>query len=321
VLALLGVLAGIGAVELTLRALYDEPWYDQLTGEQANVSALGYRRNAFGLRDDPYPVSPPTDHRRVLVLGDSFTFGLGVHDDAAIFTERLQVLLNEGLSIPGVEHVNVLNGGISGSYTREWLALTKRVARVYEPDLVLMVFFLRDGTRTRTMTDFFGPVYEEITASNKASPLYRYSFIWRRIRDNLDRVEVGERYTLRFQRSYFGDENETSEWRAAQRNLRAIRARARARGIDVGLVIFPVLVQLDESYPFLAIHALLVEFAQENEISVLDLLPAFLGQQGPDLWVARYDQHPNAEGHRIAAEAMAPFVSELLLAAEAERER
>jgi hypothetical protein len=42
------------------------------------------------------------------------------------------------------------------------------------------------------------------------------------------------------------------------------------------------------------------------------MLPDFQGQRGPELWVSTYDQHPNAQGHAIAARALLPFVRELL---------
>ena len=311
-LVIASICLGAGLVEAAMWSLYDRPWYDKLTGEQADTSPRDYTKNEFGLRDAPYPLPPPAGQRRILVLGDSFTFGLGVRDDRAIFPHLLEVQLNERLDLPGVESVHVMNGGIPGSLTNRWLALWKRIGNDYRPDLVLIVFFLRDGTKTHSIPDFFGVIQEEITQRNRKSLLYQSSFTWRRIRDNLDRQEVGARYTRRFRESYFGDESQTGEWRAAQSNLLEIRDRVRKSGAQVAMAIFPVLVELTDRYPFTPICDLLEKFARENDMPVLNLLPAFMGRQSDDLWVSTFDQHPNAEGHRIAAQALTPFVSELI---------
>lgn len=311
-LLILGICLGAGVIEFTMWALYDEPWYLELTKEQADTSARDYRKNNFQLRDDPYPIPPPASHRRILLLGDSFTFGLGVHDDRAIFSERVERQLNRSYSLPDIEYFHVMNGGIPGSLTHRWLELWNKIGDVYQPDLVLIVFFLRDGTRTASIPDFFGVIQQEITQRNRASLLYQASYSYRRFRDNLDRREVGERYTQKFRDSYFGGEQDTEEWRFAQENLREIRDRVRATGAEVGFVVFPILVELNDRYPFLGIVELLEEYATANHMPVLNLLPAYMGKSGPALWVSSYDQHPNAAGHAIAAAEITPFAAELL---------
>lgn len=39
-------------------------------------------------------------------------------------------------------------------------------------------------------------------------------------------------------------------------------------------------------------------------MTVMDLQPSFLGQDGPRLWCHPQDRHPNAEGHTIIADAL-----------------
>jgi len=311
-LAGLGVLVGALALELAARLVYTRPWIDELGAAQALTTRADYRQNRLGLRDDDFASPKPAGLRRLLVLGDSFTFGLGVRDDAAPFPEQLERRLAPLARRAGHAGLEVHNGGIPGSLTGDWVALFDRAAPALEPDALLIVFFLRDGTRTGSIPDFFGEVHAEITLRNRASRLYQLSFLYRWIRDGRDRLEVASRYTQRFRDAYFGSESDTSEWRAAQANLRALRDRARARGIPAGLALFPVLVNLDGEYPFESIGALLADFARESRIPVLDLLEAFRGRRDAELWVSSTDQHPNAEGHRVAAEALAPFAAELL---------
>ena len=144
------------------------------------------------------------------------------------------------------------------------------------------------------------------------SKLYRTSFLYRVVRDRQDRKAVADYYTQSFQDSYFGDDDQTAEWQRAQENLILIRDLARERSVQAALVIFPILVELDDEYPFQAICDLVDAFGRSAGLPVHNLLPAFVGRRGPDLWLDPRDQHPNELGHALAAQSLLPFVSKLL---------
>lgn len=74
-------------------------------------------------------------------------------------------------------------------------------------------------------------------------------------------------------------------------------------------MIFPLLFQLDERYPYAVIHAKVRAAAEEAGAVVVDLLPRLKGKRAERLWVHPTDQHPNEEVHRIAAEALAQEIS------------
>jgi hypothetical protein len=58
-----------------------------------------------------------------------------------------------------------------------------------------------------------------------------------------------------------------------------------------------------------------MRFSTENDLPALNLLPAYLGKSAPELWISAGNQHPNAKGHAIAADAMTPFIRQLVLEA------
>ena len=301
-------LVGAG-VEGLARLAYRPPWYDRLIATQTESQARQYRKNADGLRDRDYGPKAPGE-RRILVLGDSFTYGIGVDEDAP-FPRLLERELNEAGGATS-HRVEVLNGGIPGSLTTQWLSLLLRVQARFDPDVVLVVFFLRDGTRITLKEDFFDPIRAGIVERNRASGAYRHSYAYRMVRDRLDQKDVARAYIELFDRSYFGDPKETQEWTTAEQNIAEIRDRARRRGAAVGLVVFPVLVELDRPYPFERICEHVTRFGSANGLPTFDLLPAFRGRDATRLWVSPLDQHPNAEAHEIAARAMLPFVRGLL---------
>jgi lysophospholipase L1-like esterase len=89
------------------------------------------RINSHGWRDEETTFEKPAGKRRIVVLGDSFTFGVGV-DDAERYTEVLQGL--EG----GLE---VLNLGMNAVGSDQELLYLESDGLRYAPDVVLCAFF------------------------------------------------------------------------------------------------------------------------------------------------------------------------------------
>jgi lysophospholipase L1-like esterase len=311
-LLLCGLAAGLLAVELLSRLIYTRPWYEQLVAEQVvnGEWSAGIHLNRFGLRDKDYATVKPPNTRRVLILGDSFTFGSGLADDDAVFARLLDRQLNAGPA--GSSHIEVMNGGMPGSLSTDWAELLQKVKGPFQPDVILVVFFLRDGTRTDSLGSFFGPIRDEIIAQNQKSPLYQASYVYRFYQDFVDQRTISQKYTRAINDSYTGDSQQTAEWRTAQFNLRMINAIGEEIHARVGLVIFPVLADLNANYPFKPTIDAIAKFSAQDEIPTLSLLPAFMGRNGPDLWVSPFNQHPNAAGHQIAAGAILPFLRKLL---------
>ena len=106
-----------------VRLRYHRSGFDTVVEHDAN----GWRR--------PQPSPPPDAPRRVLVLGDSFTWGWGV-DQGQVFTDLLQARL--------APRVAVYNRGVNGFGTaQEYLLLERELAEAHY-DVVLVMFFLND---------------------------------------------------------------------------------------------------------------------------------------------------------------------------------
>ncbi|MEO1085760.1 MAG: SGNH/GDSL hydrolase family protein, partial [Acidobacteriota bacterium] len=274
------------------------------------VSArCSYQMNSFGLRGPEFVQPKPDGVQRIYMAGDSFTFGMGVADGDAV----MPALVEQKLNASG-RTVEVLNGGmLRGSLPRHWRKKWNRISEPFDPDVVLIVFFLRDGTNTGSIPAFFNAIRTEITHRNLEDPVYQSLYLYRLFRDRKDRDLVGQRYTRAFRQAYFGTEEEQKEWHSAQYNVLEIKKAAEARGARVGFVIYPILINLEPgNYPFEDVCNLLEEFAARHGMPTLNLLDSFYGEHGPDLWVSSVDQHPNEKGHVIAADAVTPFVEELL---------
>jgi hypothetical protein len=102
------------------------------------VFTFAYHNNSLGWRGRrEYPEAKSTLYR-VLMLGDSFTYGLGVNDDQTFAALVEKELKAEHLS------VEVLNAGCPGKGTDYELKLFQTVGRQFHPDLTVLCFFGND---------------------------------------------------------------------------------------------------------------------------------------------------------------------------------
>lgn len=106
--------------------------------------------NALGFRDArEYSLDKPANTFRILVLGDSVTFGHGALEDTTypyLLEQRLKQWRPE-------VNWQVWNLGVPGYNTRQELAYLERVGPRYKPDLVIIGFFENDLTDNDVPTE------------------------------------------------------------------------------------------------------------------------------------------------------------------------
>lgn len=289
--------------------------------------------NALGLRDDDLPREKPPGELRVLCLGDSFTFALGVRFED-LYAQQLETRLRARLAPRSVQ---VINAGIAGYNTRQELVYLLSEGLELEPDVVTIGFYWNDLIGNE------GPL-PDLHATPRITPSAAYydrpaeHRLPQGIRDALRRSvllyhivirskQIGallrpaaEPYTL-VQRAILDGDDAFLEpyWRATGERLLGIAQAAKAKGIPVILVVFP-----DETYlkhgPADGAYArrVLAAWGPARE-AFIDLEPAYRValRRGENPFLP-YDLHPNATGMRLAADALEVKLAEagLLSAAE-----
>ena len=88
----------------------------------------------------------------------------------------------------------------------------KKIRAKFDPDVVLIFFFLRDGTFLKVGKALFKPLLDEITITNHRSLFYEYSFTCRFLKDLLHRSKISIRYTDNLTNAYLGDNKQTQAW-------------------------------------------------------------------------------------------------------------
>ena len=323
-LALASTLVAVAGVEVLLRATSSTPWYEQLVDEQRRGGRFPKQRVGPHMLKVRQPLErsvKPEGTYRILFLGDSFTYGSGVKDEEALFPSRIERMLRERHGTDGERDFEVYNGGIPGSLTGAWSLLFREAAKLFDPDLVVAVFFLRDGTSNLGSVHEIKQIRAAMLERKEGSALFRHSSIYRFFFEQRTQREVSRGYIDAMSEAYLGPQEARGEWRRAQANLIELRDETAARGATFAFVIFPVLFDLEGEYPMLDAMAEIERFADENRMPTLSLLPSFEGLEASTLWVSPLDHHPNERAHAIVAEAIGEFVIELARGGEAAADR
>ena len=278
-------------------------------------SQVDHTVNSAGFRGPEFTLTKPAHVLRIACLGDSITFGEGVRDDDT-YSERLATRLGRALSARDAI-CESCNFGVGGYNTGQELLVLRNYALLTNPDIVVVGYNLNDAEPLLFQISRLSgqPVRrsrEHDIPEGLDDPLPPRTILFRsRIVQLLwQRRNAGARtaQTVRYYQDLYAAGSQG--WQDSRQALRDIIATCEARKIPCIVVVFPVLYQLDDSYPFLPIHAMIQqEVASANGICI-DLFPLLKGRDAAKLWVHPTDPHPNEIVHAVVAEAIAARIAE-----------
>jgi hypothetical protein len=277
--------------------------------------------NALGFRDREPPVEKRSDTTRIVVLGDSVAMGFAV-PFAASFPSRLEARLEA--ATPGRDF-EVISLAVWAMNTEMEVNAYLSAGRGLVPDLVLLVSFPNDaelepgqevdeGARGQDDESSTPGTLEWLASGivnrgRESSRLFRTAHsVWRwkiQRRPRLNWKDHGGRLIVDYEPLYADG---TPGWASVERGLATLAEVCGSDETAAGVVLFPMLIDLSGDYPYAAIHARVSAAASRLSLPVLDLVPAFAGYEGRELWVTGTDSHPDAQGHDLAAAHLADWV-------------
>jgi lysophospholipase L1-like esterase len=254
------------------------------------------KTNSYGMRDRERTLQKPPGTVRIAAIGDSFAFGFGVSAEET-FASVLEGMLNESSRDAGGRY-EVLNFGVSGYCSRDEALVVKYKAVAWNPDVVVVAYVLNDPE-----TDPIQPLHYYFDKTL----WWQYSHLFRliaRANHNWEMRRLGGGDYFR----YLHAEGQP-KWQSVVRAFQDIREASSSRGIKVMVVIFPEVTDKSwastwAKYPYPQIHKQVGDLAVKNGFGLLDLLGAYVGHVPRDLFRKGWDDHPNREGHRLAARAI-----------------
>jgi len=283
---------------------------DDRRGLTYEINRLGFR----GVRE--WLPKKPKDTLRVLCLGDSCTFGLGVRFEDC-YTVRLEALLNA----PGASRrFEVLNAGSPGySSYQGWRILEKQLVD-FEPDVVTFYFGKNDAEAAFAYSDKDQNALRAFrlrVALDKSRVYQLCSWL----------VAIEMRAVARIRGVTYRATDEKT-WQQVNKglrpglvrvshdefveNARSIIALGRRRGFNVVLLTYPYATPPDEEawrrhhpLPLIpAYSARLRELAEQENVPLVDLERVLARSNDPTVFLKRDPIHPSPKGHELVAQQL-----------------
>jgi GDSL-like Lipase/Acylhydrolase family len=269
--------------------------YEMAPNRELLIDGRPVKTNQWGMRDTEPSAQETDSHCRIAVLGDSYTWGLGVRAEET-YPKLLEKLLRE--SPAGAEcPFEVLNFGVIGYSSYDEALMLRYRAVYFDPQVVVVGYVLND------------PEVDPV------QPLHAYfvKHVWWQPYGLLHLIRQVE--TLRDEKRLGGGDYyiylhaQPRKWQSVVDAFTDIRDVTSARNIKVLVVIFPELTAPFKgkpwsAYPYMKIHQQVSDLAVRNGFRVVDLRDAFSECPSQDVVFPGGDDHPNVLGHEVAARAI-----------------
>ncbi len=300
--------------------------------------ASTFHTNARGLRGAREFSFEKHQAARMVVVGDSFTWGWGVNDDD-IYTAKLAALRPQ---------MDVINLGVTAYGTSQELEYFKTEGRRYRPDVVLLAFCLNDIEEYEFQAIRRGASTEAVASqppsmrswkSWVSEHMYLYRFLIDRINTNKTLVNALVRIGLKGELSGYEalDFNVrpalrqypphlADQWERTKGQLRVIRDLARAQHARLILALIPSLQTVEptafahtiaytkyepEDFDLDKPYRLLEEFGKEEQIEVLNPVASFRQAQAQRIKLyLPNDMHFTPAGHELFAKEIQRYLEQ-----------
>jgi lysophospholipase L1-like esterase len=276
-----------------------------------------------GLRDRDYAIPKPEGVLRILVLGDSVAFGIGVSREES-FPKRLE----ERLRRRG-RQVEVINAGVKGYTAYNEVHFYLSELRDFQPDVVLLAVVLNDAVNPRLHWNVFteSPRFEipQEAIPNPEDDRTRLAAASRSQNSFQEHAKRAHEINMKGRKDASGrrwpvlltgedsigietllDYN-SAEWRWLRGLYRQLKRGVEADGAELWMLVLPLAYQLEEGYPFDP-QPLFERFCRDESLVYLDPLPAFRAHPERDALFIGTDAgymdvwHLTPAGHALLAE-------------------
>ncbi len=261
-------------------------------------------RNSHKFRGKEFGIKKNKEFR-IVVIGDSITYGQGVYPYTARYSDLIEKRMNTALSNQGVE---VINLGVCGQDLPQHIRMLPLVKNL-RPDFVLYQWFIND-------MDFMGQV-AEIKAPRLLNNRYLHTKLldnsalyyllqsgWRRLLIHRGVIKEYDRHVI----DLFADDNSLATKNSNARLLQLLDG-IKGLGVPYGVVLFPHAAYPINEYPFAFMHERIKKICANRDIPCLDLRKAYspFDDRLEKLWANRLDPHPSALANDIAAGELVDF--------------
>ena len=259
--------------------IHEEPIsYRLRPGLDDNFNHAHYQVNSLGFRGPELPLNKPADESRIMWLGDSLVFGIGVNNDQTM-PAVVERIANESSKD---KHYRVLNMGVPSYNTEQELIQFETVGLPMQPDAVLLLFAPNDIEQKNWVFEKRKSWIADLAQRSYAlSTLFVFSRLAR------ESAGVPESFV---NMPDFADDN--PRWRAIADSLARIQQLCRERSIPFVVLTMGTTDQMP--------YSMVAAEGRKDGFEVIGLQPD-KDPRWPDASSMRYrnskvDSHPNVAG-------------------------
>ena len=279
--------------EGTLYAYTNQSGRYKITLPHARIRSYGteVRTNALGFRGPEVAPKQPGEYR-VVVLGDSMTFGPGLADER-LYTAQLE------RRVPGAR---VINLAVEGYNVLQYEAVLEEVGLALQPDLIVVALFPVNDFET---DNYDRHVRIAAGAAVAGEPWHYSLYVYRAY---LQKVEhAASKVMHRLAPAAAAASGRDVGW---ERNIGALKKIIELAGQQRIPVLVSLLPHTKGFETQRAMFARVERWCFAEDVRCLDLLAIFRARRVIDgeLVLNRIDAHGNAEYHRLVADLLAPHL-------------
>ncbi len=267
--------------------------------------------NTFGFRGEEITLDKGQNTFRIIMLGDSITFGNGVAWNET-FSYHLQTMFNDSYRSLKFE---VLNLGVSGYNTKQELATLRELGLKLDPDIIVLNVFLNDSDPVKKVG---AHGLSNMTTISKLSDInvrvivnssYLLTFMRHTTIVLINKYERNPSAVLSILNSpgiMINSRVKESAWEVMKTHMEEIYYLAQANEIALVVVIYPYMSQIVYSDVRREPQMDLLEFWRARGVPVLDTITEYEaggGKMFQDAYV-----HLSPYGHHRIATAILRFL-------------
>lgn len=301
----------------------------ELIPKSSGIGKLGelYEVNSAGFRDVEHSLKKKPGVSRIMVIGDSFTFGMGVNLEDT-YPKQLERFLNRANVT-----CEVINCGVIGYNMWQHYEMLERKVLPNNPDLVILGVFEDDiGVSVRPYKDpedwqgvklyqpkFFSGILNHLslwTFIRNATALYEYKYRYRRGHNYMKGIEErkkvwGPSNPTDVNYRIMSGKIEKEKYVDFSNKLKKFVQTANDAGVKVLVVFIPDSVQLGD-FRMQAVNRFLKRVCGEIGVSFLDVTPFLESEDNySSLYLFPVDAHGTPKGLGLIAKSIADQIVRL----------
>ncbi len=245
----------------------------------------------------------PDERYRLVVAGDSFTWGQGVYPASKRFTERIDKFLNKPDSSAAIE---VVNAGICGFNLPNHYKFLHFIDAI-QPDYVLYQWFINDMVLN---PDFSQYKTAHLIKNRKIHTwFWKHSALYYLLQRGYGSMQRKNGSKISYSQYLIDSMSDSKGEKAVKARDLLVRYidHFQKNNTDFGIVLFPSFYSPMDQYKLGFLHDQVLSVCEEKAIKCLDLRNSYSGIEHKKLWANVFDPHPGAQANKIAADAIYKF--------------